>query len=316
MENKEYTPVVLITDVDKTLGKVKRIDNLSIHGERGRIYGLIGPNGAGKTTLLNLITGLYKPDSGTVRVDSLDPVKDYKEVRKRIGLLPQDTALYPELSARENLLFHASLYLSDLTDVNKRIDEILALVDLTERAHEPVKNFSGGMSRRLGIGRALLNDPKILLLDEPTLGVDVQSTHKIWEYIRNLKDSNKTIFVTTNVMAEADALCDEVIILDHGKKVCEGPPEKLKSALGAGTIHLIPKVRKTAPDDLIKERIGDFSYDDDDDKSIIVNAPRGERDLAEVLDKLKDVIEFESVSLHKPTLDDVFLAHTGKSLRD
>lgn len=314
MDNKEHAPVVLLTDVNKTLGKVKRTDNLSIRGEQGKIYGLIGPNGAGKTTLLNLITGLYRPDSGTIRIDGLDPVKDYKEARKRIGLLPQDTALYPELSARENLSFHAALYLPNLKNVEKRIAEILALVDLTERADEPVKNFSGGMSRRLGIGRALLNDPKILLLDEPTLGVDVQSTHKIWEYIRKLKDSNKTIFVTTNIMGEADALCDEVIILDHGKMVCEGSPEKLKSDLGAGTIQLIPKLKDTVPEDLIREKIGDFSYDDN--KAIIVNAPRGEKDLAEVLDKLKNVIEFESVSLHKPTLDDVFLAHTGKSLRD
>jgi len=314
MANIEGAATVLLTNVNKILGKVKRIDNLSIRGERGRIYGLIGPNGSGKTTLLNLITGLYKPDGGTVRVDDLDPVKDYKEVRKRIGLLPQDTALYPELSARENLSFHASLYLSHLTDVNKRIDEILELVDLTERAKEPVKNFLGGMNRRLGIGRALLNDPKILLLDEPTLGVDVQSTHKIWEYIRNLKDSDKTIFVTTNVMAEADALCDEVIIIDHGKLICEGSPEKLKSDLGEGTLKLIPKRNEAIPEDLIREKIGDFSYDGD--KSIIVNAPRGERDLAQVLDKLGDIVEFENISLHKPTLDDVFLAHTGKSLRD
>lgn len=314
MTNIEDNAIVLFANVNKTLGKVKRINNLSIRGERGRIYGLIGPNGSGKTTILNLITGLYKPDSGTVRIDGLDPVKDYKEVRRRIGLLPQDTALYPELSARENLSFHASLYLSDLTDVNKRIDEILSLVDLTERANEPVKNFSGGMSRRLGIGRALLNDPKILLLDEPTLGVDVQSTHKIWEYIRNLKDSHKTIFVTTNVMAEADALCDEVIIIDHGKLICEGSPEKLKSDLGEGTIQLTPKMKEAVPEDFVREKIGEFSYDDN--KTIIVNAPRGEQDLAEVLDKLKDVIEFENISLHKPTLDDVFLAHTGKILRD
>jgi ABC-2 type transport system ATP-binding protein len=206
------------------------------------------------------------------------------------------------------------LYLPDLAGAGKRIDEILALVDLTDRAKEPVKNFSGGMNRRLGIGRALLNDPKVLLLDEPTLGVDVQSTHTIWEYIRNLKSGNKTIFVTTNVMAEADALCDEVIILDYGRKICEGSPEALKAALGAGTIRLTPKAPKTASDDSIRERIGDFSYDDDG--SLIVNAPRSERDLAEVLDKLKDILEFDGISLRKPTLDDVFLAHTGKSLRD
>lgn len=192
--DRKYT--ICLKDVDKTLGKVKRIDCINMETEPGKIYGLIGPNGAGKTTLFNLITGLYKPDNGTIRVVGLDPVRDYKETRRQIGLLPQSTALYPELSARENLRFHAALYLPKMQkNIEKRIDEILALVDLSERADEPVKNYSGGMSRRLGIGRALLNDPQILLLDEPTLGVDVQSTHRIYEYIRNLKDNNKTIIV-------------------------------------------------------------------------------------------------------------------------
>jgi ABC-2 type transport system ATP-binding protein len=313
MKTKDNLTVQL-KEVDKTLGKVKRIDNLSLQGRQGKIYGLIGPNGAGKTTLLNLITGLYKPDKGSVQVCNLDPVRDYKSVRKYIGLLPQDTALYPELSAKENLYFHAALYLPDMREASKRINEVLMLVDLMGRSDEPVKNFSGGMNRRLGIGRALLNNPQVLLLDEPTLGVDVQSTHKIWEYIHNLKDNKKTIFVTTNVMAEADALCDEVIILDHGKMVCEGTPEKLKADLGMGTIELALKRKEEIPEKLINERIGYFSYDSN--KNIIIKAPNGEKDLAEVLDKLKDVIEFESISLHKPTLDDVFLTHTGKNLRD
>lgn len=314
MKTMNVTPAVLLSNVTKTLGQAKCADDLSIRGERGKIYGLIGPNGAGKTTLLNLITGLYKPDSGTVRIDGLDPVKDCKETRKRIGLLPQDTALYPELTAKENLAFHAALYLADLKHVKNRIDEILSLVDLTDRANEPVKNFSGGMSRRLGIGRALLNNPQILLLDEPTLGVDVQSTHRIWEYIRKLKDNDKTIFVTTNIMGEAEALCDEIIILDHGKMICSGSPGQLMADLGAGTIQLTPKHRDKIPEALIYEQIGEFSIDDN--KTIIINAPGGEQDLIEVLDKLKHIIELDSVSLHKPTLDDVFLAHTGKSLRD
>ena len=172
--------------VDKILGKAKRVDDLSLELAAGKIYGLLGPNGSGKTTILHLICGLYKPDRGTIRVLGMDPVRDHKAVRSAIGLLPQSTALYPELSARENLRFHAALYLPKGADAEARICEILRLVDLEARADEPVKNYSGGMSRRLGIGRALLNDPQILLLDEPTLGVDVQSTHRIHEYIRAL----------------------------------------------------------------------------------------------------------------------------------
>ncbi len=310
--DKKYT--IVLKNVDKTLGKVKRIDHINIKTEQGKIYGLIGPNGSGKTTLFNLITGLYKPDNGTIRVAGLDPVKDYKKTRRQIGLLPQTTALYPELSARENLRFHAALYLpKKQKEIKKRIDEILALVDLAERADEPVKNYSGGMQRRLGIGRALLNDPQILLLDEPTLGVDVQSTHRIYEYIRNIKDGNKTIIIATNVMAEADALCDEVIIIDRGKKICEGSPAELKTKLGTGTIHLCPKSGSHFSEDLVREKIGDFTYYNGE---IVIDAPRGERDLAAVLGVLKDFIDFESISLLKPSLDDVFLHYTGKTLRD
>lgn len=314
MAGNESKYTVLLQNVDKTLGKVKRIDHINLETEPGKIYGLLGPNGAGKTTLFHLITGLYRPDSGTVRVAQLDPVKDYKAARRQIGLLPQSTALYPELSARENLRFHAALYLPrKQKDVERRIEEILSLVDLSERADEPVKTYSGGMCRRLGIGRALLNDPQILLLDEPTLGVDVQSTHRIYEYIRRLKDGHKTLLVATNVMAEADALCDEVIILDHGKKVCEGPPAKLKAALGTGTIHLVPKGSRPFEEAQLRNRIGDFTWDHG---AIVIPAPRGEQDLAAVLGRLRDVMDLESVSLCKPSLDDVFLHYTGKNLRE
>ena len=310
--DKKYT--IVLKNVDKTLGKVKRIDHINIKTEQGKIYGLIGPNGSGKTTLFNLITGLYKPDNGTIRVAELDPVKDYKKTRRHIGLLPQSTALYPELSARENLRFHAALYLpKKQKEIKKRIDEILALVDLAERADEPVKNYSGGMQRRLGIGRALLNDPQILLLDEPTLGVDIQSIHRIYEYIRNIKDDNKTIIIATNIMAEVDALCDEVIIIDRGKKICEGSPAELKTKLGTGTIHLCPKSGSHFSEDLVREKIGDFTYYNGE---IVIDAPRGEQDLAAVLGVLKDFIDFESISLLKPSLDDVFLHYTGKTLRD
>ena len=186
-------------------------------------------------------------------------------------------------------------------------------MDLSERADEPVKTYSGGMCRRLGIGRALLNDPQILLLDEPTLGVDVQSTHRIYEYIRRLKDGHKTILVATNVMAEADALCDEVIILDHGKKVCQGSPAKLKAELGTGTIYLVPKGSRPFEEAQLWNRIGDFTWDHG---AIVIPAPRGEQDLAAVLGRLRDVMDLESVSLCKPSLDDVFLHYTGKNLRE
>ena len=154
-------------NVNKKMGGVNRIDNLTLNLSKGKIYAIIGPNGSGKTTLMNLITGLYRPDEGKISVFEYNPISDYKEVRRLIGYVPQETSLYPEFSARDNLRLYAALYLSDLNDIEGKINELLKLVELTERADEPVKTYSGGMKRRLSIGRALLTDPKILLLDEP-----------------------------------------------------------------------------------------------------------------------------------------------------
>ncbi len=299
--------------VDKILGKAKRVDDLSLELAAGKIYGLLGPNGSGKTTILHLICGLYKPDRGTIRVLGMDPVRDHKVVRSAIGLLPQSTALYPELSARENLRFHAALYLPKGADAEARICEILRLVDLEARADEPVKNYSGGMSRRLGIGRALLNDPQILLLDEPTLGVDVQSTHRIHEYIRALGRAGKTVVVATNIMAEADALCDEVVIIDRGRKICAGAPQQLKDALGAATIQLRLKAGSAHSDAALQKLLGDFHREADG--TLVVSAPHGEQDLAKVLEALAGT-PIERITLQKPSLDDVFLHHTGRNLRE
>lgn len=274
---------------------------------------MLGPNGSGKTTILHLICGLYKPDRGTIRVLGMDPVRDHKAVRSAIGLLPQSTALYPELSARENLRFHAALYLPKGADAEARISEILQLVDLEARADEPVKNYSGGMSRRLGIGRALLNDPQILLLDEPTLGVDVQSTHRIHEYIRALGRAGKTVVVATNIMAEADALCDEVVIIDRGRKICAGAPQQLKDALGAATIQLRLKAGSAHSDAALQKLLGDFHREADG--TLVVSAPHGEQDLAKVLETLAGT-PIERITLQKPSLDDVFLHHTGRNLRE
>ena len=216
--------------VHKTYGHIKANDGLSFAVNPGFVFGILGPNGSGKTTAINLIIGLIKPSAGKIKVKGFDPIKNFKQVRKIIGLVPQETALYPELSAVENLRFYAALFMVK-GKVREKISQVLDLVDLTHRKKDPVKTYSGGMKRRLAIGRALLHDPGIILLDEPTLGVDVQGSHKIWEYIRRLASENKTILVTTNVMSEADYLCDEVLIIDHGKKIVQGTPDELKKAI-------------------------------------------------------------------------------------
>ena len=309
----ERQSVIVLDSVTKMLGKKPRIENLSFSCDSGMIYGLLGPNGAGKTTLMNLITGLYHPTSGTVQVMGMDPVRDARKVRRMIGLVPQETSLYPELSALENLRFHASLYLDDQHTANKRIEDVLELVDLTDRAKDPVISYSGGMKRRLALGRAMLANPHILLLDEPTLGVDVQGTHRIWDYVKRFKDEGHTVLVSTNVMAEADALADIILLLDHGKKIRFGTPEALKAEAGSTMIRLTPVPNSHIDEAFLHERLGKFSFDD---QTIVIDAPDGEADLARILGLLEGIVKINSVELRHSTLDDAFLSLTGRSLRD
>lgn len=305
--------VIVLDNVTKVLGKKPRIEDLSFACEPGMVYGLLGPNGAGKTTLMNLITGLYRPTSGTARVLGMDPVRDARKVRREIGLVPQETSLYPELSALENLRFHAALYLDDQRAAERRIEEVLELVDLADRAKDPVGAYSGGMKRRLALGRAMLANPRILLLDEPTLGVDVQGTHRIWDYVRRFKGEGRTVLVSTNVMAEADALADEILLLDHGRKVRFGTPDALKAEAGSTVVRLTPASGSRVDEAELCGRLGAFSFDGE---AIVVGAPGGEADLARILGLAEGAVEIAGVELRRPTLDDAFLALTGRSLRD
>lgn len=305
--------VIVFDAVTKVLGKKPRIEGLSFSCEPAKVYGLLGPNGAGKTTLMNLITGLYRPTFGTVRVLGMDPVKDARRVRREIGLVPQETSLYPELSAVENLRFHAALYMADQGAAARRIGEVLELVDLADRAKEPVRSYSGGMKRRLALGRAMLADPRVLLLDEPTLGVDVQGTHRIWDYVKRFKGEGRTVLVSTNVMAEAEALSDEILLLDHGRKVRFDTPGRLKSEAGPSVVRLTPAPGARIDEDALRRRLGEFSFDG---RAVVVEAPRGEADLARVLGKIEGAMDLAGVELRRPALDDAFLVLTGRSLRD
>lgn len=299
-------------NVNKKMGGVNRIDNLTLNLSKGKIYAIIGPNGSGKTTLMNLITGLYRPDEGKISVFEYNPISDYKEVRRLIGYVPQETSLYPEFSARDNLRLYAALYLSDLNDIEGKINELLKLVELTERADEPVKTYSGGMKRRLSIGRALLTDPKILLLDEPPLGVDVQGTHRIWEYIKELRNQNKTILVTTNVMSEAEFLGDEVIIIDKGVKLCQGSLDDLKNEHGKEIIVI--KTEEVIKNEKLQEIFNEYSTGECDE--ILIYAKKESKDILEIIELIKPYSKIEGIEHRKPTLDDIFLAKTGRSLRN
>jgi ABC-type multidrug transport system ATPase subunit len=226
----EAATVVEVAGVDCSFGRVRALDGLSLRVLQGTVVGIVGPNGAGKTTLIDVICGLIRPDRGTVRVLGQDVAVNASAVRARIGVLPQETALYDEVTPLQNLRFAAALY--GIPRPEARITEVLELVGLNARRKDVVRGFSGGMKRRLAIARALLHDPQLLILDEPTVGVDVEARHQIWAHVRSLRAAGRTFVLTTNYLDEAEALCDRVAILRAGKLIAEDTPAALEARTG------------------------------------------------------------------------------------
>jgi ABC-type multidrug transport system ATPase subunit len=221
---------VEIHDVVCQFGRIRALDGLSLDVAAGTVVGIVGPNGAGKTTLIDVICGLVRPSSGSARVLGQDVSLNAAALRARIGVLPQETALYDEVTARQNLQFSAALY--NVPNADARIAEVLKLVGLGARAGDTVRGFSGGMQRRLAIARALLHNPDLLILDEPTVGVDVEARHQIWTHIRSLNAGGRTVILTTNYLDEAEALCDRVVILRAGSIVADDNPAALATRTG------------------------------------------------------------------------------------
>ena len=291
------------------------VDGLSFDVRPGEIFGLLGPNGAGKTTTIHLITGLLRRDAGQVRVLGFDPQREARQVRRIIGYVPQETNVYLDLNAVDNLWHHAALYCPDLSIVKARIEELLRLMDLWDRRRDPVKTFSGGMKRRLALARALLHDPPIILFDEPTLGVDVQARHVLWDHIRSRQAEGKTFVVSTNDMAEAEALCDRLVIIDHGRAIALDTPEALKAALGRDivTVRTTPDIADPAA---LFAGLGVQSTTRLDDGALRLEVSDAESVAGELFARAAMGHRLESVRIARPTLDDVFLHHTGRALRE
>ncbi|MFX1562745.1 MAG: ATP-binding cassette domain-containing protein [Promethearchaeota archaeon] len=316
--------MIKITNLMKRFGDRVVVDNLSV--EIGHeVFTFLGPNGAGKTTVVNILCGLLNRDSGVVSISGLDPDTAPGEVRSKIGLVPQETALYEYLTAWENLDFHARFYGVPRGQVKQRIQDALELVQLTERADDRVSTYSGGMKRRLALVRALLHDPEVLILDEPTLGIDVQNRNEIWNRILELK-GEKTILITTNYMDEADRLSDRCLVMDEGKLIALDTPANLKLQ-HAGGIRV--EARVTADQKVVKalfdklKRIApEARYSESEMKGefIFVLPARGEANelLTEVSHVFREFaqVNIQDLSLRVPTLDDVFLELTGSHLRD
>jgi ABC-2 type transport system ATP-binding protein len=306
-----------IRDLVKRFGSFTALDNLSLTIEQGEIFGLLGPNGSGKTTTINIISGLSKPTSGTVRVLGYDVTRDARATRAGLGVVPQETALYEELSAWRNMVFHAELYNVPRADRDRRISELLQLVQLYDRRDSRAGTFSGGMKRRLALARALLHDPQLLYLDEPTLGVDVQSRRAIWDYILDLKSRGKTVLVTTNYLEEASALCDRLAILDHGKLIALGTLDELRRRFGDTVVEI---GMEPAPSLSLLDRLRALPGVDKvgaGEDGLLKLTVTGEQTVAgEAVRLVTAEGTLRTITQREPNLDDIFLSLTGSALRD
>jgi daunorubicin resistance ABC transporter ATP-binding subunit len=292
------------------------VEDLTLTIARGEVFGLLGPNGSGKTTTVNMVSGLSRPTSGTVHVLGRDMSADPRSVRRLLGSVPQETALYEELSADANLRFHADLFDIPRGLVRRRMDELLDLVQLADRRRDRVSTFSGGMKRRLALARALLHDPELLYLDEPTLGVDVQSRRALWDYILDLRSRGKTVLITTNYLEEANALCDRLAILDHGRLVVLDTPAELKHRFGDTVIELVLDPQPSA--ELLDRLRGVAGVRDvsqaDGAVKVTIEGPR--EATGQVVTLAAAGSRIVGIRQREPDLDEVFLSLTGRELRD
>ena len=306
--------------LSKTYGTgVKAVDEVSITVNDGEIFGFLGPNGAGKSTTIMILTTLLKPTSGTAHVAGFDVVTQAKKVREKIGYVQQEPTVDEYLTGRENLELQAKLNHIQKDLVKKRVDELLELVELSDRQHDSAITYSGGMRKRLDIAAGLLHRPKVIFLDEPTLGLDIQTRYKIWEYIKKIhKEFGMSIFLTTHYMEEADRLCDNISIIDYGKIKVTGSPKSLKNALGNEVVvfevnsdmklEIMLSELKKIP--LVK----DIKTNGDE---VTVFSSSGDQVMPKIFEISNNLgIKIETISLTRPTLDDVFISYTGRELRD
>jgi len=310
-------------DVIRTEGLTKifnshlvAVDHVNFDVKKGEIFGFLGPNGAGKTTTINMLITLLKPTEGNASVLGLDIRKQDNEVRNVIGVVPQEYTADEDLTGLENIFLCADLYGIPRRIAKERADELLTLVELIEFKDKKVQTFSGGMRRRLELACGLINRPKVLFLDEPTLGLDVQTRTATWNYIRKLKkEYGMTLFMTTHYLEEADVLCDRVAIIDHGKIITIGSPEELKHGLGGDSITLAIKENQDVTPLIQKiEHVKDVRKEDE---TYRIKAEVGEVTTPLIIEALrKNGYTVTKLSLTEPTLNEVYLEFTGKSMRD
>jgi len=311
---EEY--IISVEGLRYNYGKVTAVDNISFNVKKGQIFSFLGPNGAGKTTTINVLTTMLPIQKGKVTISGFDVGRQQDDVRKSIGIVFQNETLDWNLTVWETLEFHGRLYSIPKDNRRSRIDELIKLVELGEKRNVLVKHLSGGMKRRLEIARGLLTRPKVLFLDEPTIGLDPQSRMRIWDYIKKVNKEGVTIFLTTHYMDEADQLSDTICIMDKGQIIANGTSESLKNSLGMDMIYL-----ETSDDEKaarIVKHMAEINAVRNSSKGLVVSLnEEGTRFMPKLVERIRNErIEIKSVNLKKPTLDDVFIHFTGRALRE
>jgi ABC-2 type transport system ATP-binding protein len=317
MEHADPGPAIInVENLEHSYGDFRAVDNISFSVKKGEIFSFLGPNGAGKSTAINILITLLSLQKGKATVAGYDVTKDPQSVRESIGIVFQDITLDRDMTVWEILEFHGRLYNMPDAERRSRIDELLQLVQLETKRDERIKSLSGGMKRRLEIARGLMTRPKVLFLDEPTIGLDPQTRMRMWEYIKGVNNEGTTIFLTTHYMDEADHLSDRISIIDHGKIVISGTSWELKNTLGRDIIYLETNDNEAA----IRLLNGHPSIRDIKIKTkgflLMVNED-GTKVLPGIIDTLRNSsIEITTINLKKPSMDDVFVFYTGKDIRD
>ena len=310
-------PIIEIAGLTKQFGSFTAVNGISFEVAKGEIFGFLGPNGAGKTTTISMLCTLLRPTAGTARIAGFDIDSRPHDVRRQIGLIFQEPSLDDRLTGRENLRFHGRLYNVSRERFEHRSKELLEMVDLTDRADQPVRTYSGGMKRRLEIARGLLHRPEVLFLDEPTIGLDPQTRRHIWSYLRALRDREGiTLMMTTHYIDEAEN-CDRIAIIDHGDIVSLDTPDALKQQVGGDVVSVCTENNERAA------RILSESFDveprPEDGNRLVMETADGGGLIPKVVDRLSEAepaITVHDVSLRRPTLEDVFVHYTGHAIRD
>jgi len=307
---------ITVKDLTKRFGDFTAVNNLTFSIEKGEVFGLLGPNGAGKSTTMAMLSTMLKPTSGQASVNGYDILKNEDDVRKSIGIVFQDPSLDEELTAYENMDFHARLYRIPKNGRQEKIMELLKLVELDDKKDNLVKTYSGGMRRRLEIARGLLHEPKVLFLDEPTLGLDPQTRNHLWDYIERLnREKGITIILTTHYMEEADKLCNRIAIIDKGQIIALDTSQKLKNDIGGDVITIVSPEKDSLY--LAVKALPGIRNIEVHDSSITIGLQNAEKHVAQIVNMASEKgIPVDSLSIHKPTLEDVFLHFTGRTIRE